>query len=198
MRTLSIGLMKCGRARWQEAEATRKDVNTVRALQGHSGRNPSDPSLQDNVLIRDNFFEYIYHIGCAINLHSITNSGLPPNHVLHLTSHSGKGNLKKSYTRRYTCHLDHHRKFPTKIIGCVIWILLSLEAAKITNESNQNPKPNYQVRRDPYVGKSQQKKSRNVLCLITTLLVKKNMMLSQTQQVRGDPYVDQNPQSVAC
>ena len=25
-----------------------------------------------------NFFEYIYHIGCAINLHSITNSGLIP------------------------------------------------------------------------------------------------------------------------
>ena len=30
------------------------------------------------MLIPDNFFEYIYHIGCAINLHSITNSGLIP------------------------------------------------------------------------------------------------------------------------
>ena len=47
-----------------------------RAPQGHSGRNPIDPSLQDKVLIPNNFFEYIYHIGCAINLHSITNSGL--------------------------------------------------------------------------------------------------------------------------
>ena len=28
------------------------------------------------MLIPNNFFEYIYHIGCAINLHSITNSGL--------------------------------------------------------------------------------------------------------------------------
>ena len=37
------------------------------------------------------------------------------------------------------CHLDHHRKFPAQIIGCVIWILKSLEAAKITNESNQHP-----------------------------------------------------------
>ena len=46
------------------------------ALQGHSGRNPINPSLSDNVLIPDNFFEYIYHIGCAIGLHSITNSGL--------------------------------------------------------------------------------------------------------------------------
>ena len=49
-----------------------------RALHGHSGRNPIDPSLQDNVLIPNDFFEYIYHIGCAINLHSITNSGLIP------------------------------------------------------------------------------------------------------------------------
>ena len=85
--TLNIGLMICGTARWQEAEATRKrfryctdplgqEILYLRALQGHSGRNPIDPTLQDNVLIPNNFFEYIYHIGCAINLHSITNSGL--------------------------------------------------------------------------------------------------------------------------
>ena len=105
-------------------------------------------------------------------------------------------NLKKQCVRRYMCHLDHHRKFLTKIIGCVDWILRSLEAAKIPNESNQ--KPNYQVWRDPYVDKSPQRKSRNVPSLITTLLVKRNMMKSQTQQVRGDPFVDQNPQSAAC
>ena len=28
------------------------------------------------MLIPNNFFEYIYHIGCAVSLHSITNSGL--------------------------------------------------------------------------------------------------------------------------
>ena len=70
--------------RW---EATIKDFNflltrqdkkffSFRALQGHSGRNSIDPSLQDNVLIPNNFFDYIYHFGCAVNLHSITNSGL--------------------------------------------------------------------------------------------------------------------------
>ena len=48
----------------------------LRALQGHSGRNVIDPSLKDNVVIRDGFFQYIYHVGCAINLHSIINSGL--------------------------------------------------------------------------------------------------------------------------
>ena len=49
-----------------------------RALQGHSGRNLVDPSLQDNVVIPSKFFQYIYHIGCAFNLHSIINSGLIP------------------------------------------------------------------------------------------------------------------------
>ena len=48
----------------------------VRALQGHSGRNLFDPSLQDNVVIPSGFFQYIYHIGCGFNLHSIINSGL--------------------------------------------------------------------------------------------------------------------------
>ena len=55
-----------------------QEILYLRALQGHSGRNPIDPTLQDNVLIPDNFFQYICHIGCAINLHSITNSGLIP------------------------------------------------------------------------------------------------------------------------
>ena len=48
----------------------------LRALQGHSGRSLIDPTLHDNVIIPDGFFQYIYHVGCAINLHSIINSGL--------------------------------------------------------------------------------------------------------------------------
>ena len=50
----------------------------LRALQGHSGRNLIDPSLQDNVVVQSNFFQYMYHVGCAFNLHSIINSGLIP------------------------------------------------------------------------------------------------------------------------
>ena len=49
-----------------------------RALQGHSGRNLIDPSLQDNVVIQSGFFQHICHVGCAFNLHSIINSGLIP------------------------------------------------------------------------------------------------------------------------
>ena len=50
-----------------------------RALQGHSGRKHIDhPSLQDNVVIQSGFFQHIYHVGCAFNLHSTINSGLIP------------------------------------------------------------------------------------------------------------------------
>ena len=49
-----------------------------RALQGGSGRNLIDPSLKDTVVIPSNFFQHIYHFGCAFNLHSIINSGLIP------------------------------------------------------------------------------------------------------------------------
>ena len=59
-------------------DPSEKKILSLRALQGHSGRNPIDPTLQDNVLIPNNFFEYIYYIGCAISLHSIMNSGLIP------------------------------------------------------------------------------------------------------------------------
>ena len=59
-------------------DSSGQEILYLQALQGHSGRNPIDPPLQDNVLNPDNFFEYIYHIGFAINLHSITNSGLIP------------------------------------------------------------------------------------------------------------------------
>ena len=37
-----------------------QEILDLQALQGHSGRNPIDPSVQDNVLIPINFFEYMY------------------------------------------------------------------------------------------------------------------------------------------
>ena len=50
----------------------------LRALQGHSGSNLIDPTLQDNVVIGTGIFLYIYHVGCAFNLHSMINNGLIP------------------------------------------------------------------------------------------------------------------------
>ena len=38
----------------------------LRAPQGHSRCNLVDPSLQDNVIIQNNFFQYIYHVGTYI------------------------------------------------------------------------------------------------------------------------------------
>ena len=49
-----------------------------RALQGLSGHYLIYPTLQDNVMIQRGIFHHIYHIGCAFNLHSITNNGLIP------------------------------------------------------------------------------------------------------------------------
>ena len=83
-----IGLIASGKCAWREEEETTKDSSTVLILQEqlciselfkeHSGRNLIDPSLQDNSVISSNFFQYIYHIGCAFNLHSIINNGLIP------------------------------------------------------------------------------------------------------------------------
>ena len=64
--------------RYQYCTDSSGTILYLRALQGHSGRNLVDPTLQDNVVIPDGFLKYIYHVGCAINLHSITNSGLIP------------------------------------------------------------------------------------------------------------------------
>ena len=79
----------------------------LRVLQGHSGRNLIDPSLQDNVLIPDDFLKYIYHVGCAINLHSIINSGLIP----------GGQNLSKRQTVFFlpVNPMDKEHKDPEKI-----------------------------------------------------------------------------------
>ena len=84
--TLNIGLMICGRARWQEAEATRKGFNIALTRQDKKFfTSELFKVIQDanplilhcrTMLIPNNFFEYIYHIGCAVSLHSITNSGL--------------------------------------------------------------------------------------------------------------------------
>ena len=64
--------------RYQYCTDSSGTILNLRALQGHSGRNPIDPTLQDNVVIPSDFFQSIYHVGCAISLHSTINSGLIP------------------------------------------------------------------------------------------------------------------------
>ena len=64
--------------RYQYCTDISRIIVYLRALQGHSGRNLIDPSLQDNVLMQRGFFQHIYHIGRALNLQSIINIGLIP------------------------------------------------------------------------------------------------------------------------
>ena len=75
------------------------------------------------------------------------------------------------------CHLDHNRKFLTKVIGGVIWILMSLEAARTPNESNPNPKTQLSSTGRPVCGQESTKR-----CVLTPGHVKK------IKKVRGDPY----------
>ena len=55
-----------------------KKFQYFRAIQGHSGENFVDPLLQDNLLLPDDFAEYIYHIGNAFEMQAIFLSGLIP------------------------------------------------------------------------------------------------------------------------
>ena len=52
-------------------DSSGQEILYLRVLQGHSRRNPIDPSSQDNVLIPNNFFEYIVSLRFAINLRAI-------------------------------------------------------------------------------------------------------------------------------
>ena len=97
---LDIGLMKSGRVSWQKEEETRKYISIVLIHQdGKFFISELFKVIQDAInkilhyrtmylLIPDDFFEYTCHVGCAINLHSIMNSGLIP----------GRQNLSKRLT----------------------------------------------------------------------------------------------------
>ena len=64
--------------RYQYCSDNLGTIICLRALQGHSGSNLIDPTLQDNVLIGPGIFPYIYHVGSTFNLHSIVSNGLTP------------------------------------------------------------------------------------------------------------------------
>ena len=64
--------------RYQYCSDNLGTIKYLRALQGHSGSNLIDPTLQDNVLVGPGICPYIYHVGCTFNLYSIINNGLVP------------------------------------------------------------------------------------------------------------------------
>ena len=85
---LRNGYLKIGYQLWQKEEDQRKRFKYCfkpnssrhflyfRAIQEHSGGNLADLELQDNVLLLEDFTEYIYHIGNISEMHSIIRSGL--------------------------------------------------------------------------------------------------------------------------
>ena len=64
--------------RYQYCSDNSGTILYLRALQGHSGNNLIDPTLQDNVVIETGISHYIYHVGCTFNLHSVIINGLIP------------------------------------------------------------------------------------------------------------------------
>ena len=50
----------------------------LRAIQGHSGDNASDPELQDNVFLPEGFTECIFHVGNASGMNCTIRCGLIP------------------------------------------------------------------------------------------------------------------------
>ena len=64
--------------RYQYCSDNSGTILYLRALQGHSGNNLIDPTLQNNVVVGTGIFHYIYHAGCAFNLHSLVKNGLVP------------------------------------------------------------------------------------------------------------------------
>ena len=64
--------------RYQYCSEILGSIIYLRALQGHSGGNLIDLTLQDNVLIGPGIFPYIYHVGSNFNLYSVISNGLIP------------------------------------------------------------------------------------------------------------------------
>ena len=77
----------------------------LRVIQGHSGGKHINPTLQDNVLLPNDFAEHIYHGGNSHDSHSIIQSGLIP----------GEKDIKKGrravfFTAVNPTFIDHYRE----------------------------------------------------------------------------------------
>ena len=75
-----------GKLVWQQEEVRKEDISIALMIQEEffisvlfkDTLETIYPTLQDNVVIVSGIFHYIYHIGCAFNLHSIINNELIP------------------------------------------------------------------------------------------------------------------------
>ena len=77
-RTACLAAGGGSKRRYQYCSDNLGTIICLRALQGHSGSNLIDPTLQGNVLVGPGVFPYIYHVGSTFNVYSITSNGLSP------------------------------------------------------------------------------------------------------------------------
>ena len=77
----------------------------LRAIQGHSGGKHINPTLQDNVLLPDDFAEHIYHVGRSHGMHSIIQSGLIPG-----GKDVKKGRHAVFFTAVTPTYIEHYRE----------------------------------------------------------------------------------------
>ena len=160
---LNIGLMKSVRVQWQKAEETRKDFNIVLIHQGKKFfifelfkviQDAISLILQkkDNVLIPNDFFQYTFHIGCAINLHSIVNSGLIPGgqnlskrQTVFFTSvdpmnkeHKDPDEIDLNAPRLAWYHQKKWKKHQTRCIGLIYNLLNRKDLSSIKHDRTQS------------------------------------------------------------
>ena len=77
----------------------------LRAIQRHSGGKLINLTLQDNMLLRSDFAEHIYHVGRSHDTHSTIQSGLIPG-----GKDVKKGRHAVVFTAVNPMHIDHYRE----------------------------------------------------------------------------------------
>ena len=96
-----------------------------RAIQGHSGGTLVDPTLPNNVLLPDDFAEYIYHVGNAHDMHSIIQCGLiPGGESLKRDRHSAFcAAVNPMYTCQHQEEAQYHLDKPRIAVYKNTWII---------------------------------------------------------------------------
>ena len=98
---------------------------------------------------------------------------------------------KQKTWKRHQCHLDHHRKFPSKIIGWKNWILILLEAAK-TQRIEPKPKTQLSSLVRPVCGQESTKE------IEKRTILDHDTLSQEKHDVTDSTSTDQNAQGVAC
>ena len=111
-------------------EPSSKHFMYFRAIQGHSGGNLVDLALQDNVLLLEDFTEYIYHVGNVSEIYSNNQKWIDPRRqksqkgqavrAFHCGESDGSPMDDDQSMEEVQYDLDKPRIAPQKILGDLI------------------------------------------------------------------------------